>query len=110
MPDQAAASGLPSRDTSRPLFLPLANILQAAARSRSRNPATTVSACDLRSQPYRIRRRPASPDIRRELTDEARSLLARMTFHHAWLQIEASAVAGPCAALVTAARSEAAST
>ncbi|MFF8265186.1 TniB family NTP-binding protein [Streptomyces virginiae] len=50
VPDQAAASGLPSRDTSRPLFLPLANILQAAARSRSRNPATTVSACDLRSQ------------------------------------------------------------
>lgn len=57
--------------------------------------------------PYRIRRRPASPDIRRELTDEASSPLARMAFHHAWLQIEASAVAEPYAALVAAARSEA---
>ncbi|MCP3753595.1 hypothetical protein [Streptomyces sp. TBY4] len=57
--------------------------------------------------PYRIRRRPSSPDIRRELTDEASSLLARMAFHHAWLQIEASAVAEPYAALVAAARSEA---
>ncbi|MFI8451374.1 hypothetical protein [Streptomyces erythrochromogenes] len=41
------------------------------------------------------------------LTDEASSLLARMAFHHAWLQIEASKVAEPYAALVAAARSEA---
>ncbi|MCX4529504.1 hypothetical protein OG982_28045 [Streptomyces sp. NBC_01551] len=40
-------------------------------------------------------------------TDGASSLLARMAFHHARLQIEASAVAEPYAALVTAARSEA---
>lgn len=57
--------------------------------------------------PYRIRRRPASPDVRRELTDEASSLLARMAFHQAWLQIEASEVAGPYAALVASARAEA---
>ncbi|MER6599171.1 hypothetical protein ACFWRZ_34330 [Streptomyces rubiginosohelvolus] len=57
--------------------------------------------------PYRIRRRPNSPDARRELTDQVSSLLARMAFHCAWLQIEASAVAEPYAALVSAARSEA---
>lgn len=57
--------------------------------------------------PYRIRRRPDSADARRELTDQVSSLLARMAFHHSWLQIEASAVAGPYAALVWAARSEA---
>ncbi|MGW6686887.1 hypothetical protein [Streptomyces sp. NPDC054961] len=57
--------------------------------------------------PYRIRLRPASPDARRELTDEASSLLARMALHHAWLQIEASKVAGPYSGLVGAARAEA---
>ncbi|MFB7178603.1 hypothetical protein ACFCYI_12970 [Streptomyces sp. NPDC056257] len=38
---------------------------------------------------------------------EPSSLLARMAFHHAWLQIEAPKVAGPYAALVASARSEA---
>ncbi|WP_063768163.1 hypothetical protein [Streptomyces xanthophaeus] len=45
--------------------------------------------------PYRIRRRPSSADIRRGLTDEAISLLARMAFHHAWLQIEARRLPNP---------------
>ncbi|MFI9119695.1 hypothetical protein ACIGW0_09915 [Streptomyces bikiniensis] len=40
-------------------------------------------------------------------TDQVGSLLARMAFPRAWLQIEASAVAEPYAALVSAARSEA---
>lgn len=58
--------------------------------------------------PYRIRRRPKSSSaVRQQLTDEVSGLLARMAFHQAWLQIEASAVAGPYAALVATARSEA---
>ncbi|MFH8564631.1 hypothetical protein [Streptomyces sp. NPDC017988] len=57
--------------------------------------------------PYRIRRRPDSADVRRELTDEVSSILARMAFHQAWLQIEASSVAGPYATLVATARAEA---
>lgn len=58
--------------------------------------------------PYRIRRRPESSSaVRQQLTDEVSGLLARMTFHQAWLQIEASVVAGPYSALVAAARAEA---
>ncbi|MEU0842613.1 hypothetical protein ABZ370_24480 [Streptomyces sp. NPDC005962] len=58
--------------------------------------------------PYRIRRRPdSSSAVRQRLTDEVSGLLARMAFHQAWLQIEASAVAGPYAILVATARSEA---
>lgn len=58
--------------------------------------------------PYRIRRRPeSSAAVRQQLTDEVSSLLARMTFHQAWLQIEASSVAGSYAALVATARAEA---
>jgi hypothetical protein len=58
--------------------------------------------------PYRIRRRPESSSaVRQQLTDEVSGLLARMAFHHAWLQIEASAVAGPYALLVATARAEA---
>ncbi|MFC8011788.1 hypothetical protein [Streptomyces cinereoruber] len=83
---------------------------QRAAR-RERRAKTFAEALtaveEYLEMPYRIRRRPDSPDARRELTDQASSLLARMAFHHAWLQIEASAVAEPYAALVSAARSEA---
>ncbi|WP_282795541.1 hypothetical protein [Streptomyces sp. CC224B] len=58
--------------------------------------------------PYRIRRRPeSSSSVRQELTDEVSGLLARMAFHQAWLQIEASAVAGPYSVLVATARAEA---
>jgi hypothetical protein len=58
--------------------------------------------------PYRIRRRPESSSaVRQQLTDEVSGLLARMAFHQAWLQIEASSVAGPYAALVATARAEA---
>ncbi|MCX4852855.1 hypothetical protein [Streptomyces canus] len=45
--------------------------------------------------------------MRQQLTDEVSSLLARMAFHQAWLQIEASSVAGPYAILVATARAEA---
>ncbi|MYR21424.1 hypothetical protein [Streptomyces sp. SID6137] len=58
--------------------------------------------------PYRIRRRPeSSSSVRQQLTDEVSGLLARMAFHQAWLQIEASDVAGSYSALVAAARAEA---
>jgi hypothetical protein len=58
--------------------------------------------------PYRIRRRPKSSSaVRQQLTDEVSGLLAQMAFHQAWLQIEASAVAGPYATLVPTARAEA---
>lgn len=58
--------------------------------------------------PYRIRRRPESTSaVRQQLTDEASRLLARMAFHQAWLQIEASAVADAYATLVATARAEA---
>ncbi|MGW7406833.1 hypothetical protein ACWGI9_24450 [Streptomyces sp. NPDC054833] len=59
--------------------------------------------------PYRIRRRPkSSSPVRRRLTDEVSDSLDRMAFHQAWLQIEASGVAGPYSALVATARAEAA--
>ncbi|KND26587.1 hypothetical protein [Streptomyces stelliscabiei] len=58
--------------------------------------------------PYRIRRRPkSSSTVRQQLTDEVSGLLARMAFHQAWLQIEASAVAGPYATLVATATARA---
>jgi hypothetical protein len=58
--------------------------------------------------PYRIRRRPESSSaVRQQLTDEVSGLLARMAFHQAWLQIEASAVAVPYATLVATARAKA---
>ncbi|MFE5754484.1 hypothetical protein ACFQ7M_18905 [Streptomyces massasporeus] len=58
--------------------------------------------------PYRIRRHPESSSaVRQQLTDEVSSLLARMAFHQAWLQIEATTVAGPCATLGATARAEA---
>ena len=58
--------------------------------------------------PYRIRRRPESSSaVRQQLTDEVSGLLARMAFHQAWLQIEATTVAGPYTALVATARAEA---
>ncbi|GHH42071.1 hypothetical protein GCM10018775_26230 [Streptomyces umbrinus] len=39
--------------------------------------------------PYRIRCRPdSSSAVQQQLTDEVSSLLARMAFHQAWLQIE----------------------
>ncbi|MFF1511214.1 hypothetical protein [Streptomyces sp. NPDC058326] len=83
---------------------------QRAAR-RERRAKTFAEALtaveEYLEMPYRIRRRHNSPEARRDLTDQVSSLLARMAFHHAWLQIEASAVAEPYAAFVSAARAEA---
>ncbi|MFJ5074910.1 hypothetical protein ACIP8Z_09940 [Streptomyces sp. NPDC088553] len=86
-------------------------VLNQRAARRERRAKTFAEALtaveEYLEMPYRIRRRPDSPDARRELTDQVSSLLARMAFHHAWLQIEASAVAEPYTVLVSAARSEA---
>ncbi|MER6163295.1 hypothetical protein [Streptomyces violaceorubidus] len=86
-------------------------LAQRAVRRESRaktfaEALTTVE--EYLEMPYRIRRRPeSSPAVRQQLTDEVSGLLARMAFHQAWLQIEASAVAGPYSALVATARAEA---
>ncbi|MFI6940376.1 hypothetical protein ACIBI4_13975 [Streptomyces sp. NPDC050418] len=84
---------------------------QRAAR-RERRAKTFAEALtaveEYLEMPYRIRRRPASSaEVRQQLTDEVSGLLARMAFHQAWLQIEASSVAGPYATLVSTARAEA---
>ncbi|MGW1540735.1 hypothetical protein ACWCPM_10885 [Streptomyces sp. NPDC002309] len=84
---------------------------QRAVRRESR--AKTVAEAlttveEYLEMPYHIRRRPKSSSaVRQQLTDEVSGLLARMAFHQAWLQIEASAVAGPYSALVATARAEA---
>ncbi|MGW6817739.1 hypothetical protein [Streptomyces sp. NPDC055005] len=95
--------------TGRRLYITFTLNQPAARRERrSKTFAEALTAVEeYLETPYPIRRRPTSPNARRELTDEASSLPARMAFHHAWLQIEASAVAEPYAALVAAARSEA---
>lgn len=75
---------------------------------RSKTFAEAVTAVEeYLEMPYRIRRRMSSAEARQELTDEVSSILARMAFHQAWLQIEASSVAGPYATLVATARAEA---
>ncbi|MFE7729155.1 hypothetical protein ACFU5D_25585 [Streptomyces anthocyanicus] len=84
---------------------------QRAARKerRAKTFAEALTAVEeYLEMPYRIRRRPeSSAAVRQQLTDEVSGLLARMAFHQAWLQIEASSVAGPYAALVATARAEA---
>jgi hypothetical protein len=84
---------------------------QRAARKerRAKTFAEALTAVEeYLEMPYRIRRRPeSSAAVRQQLTDEVSGLLARMTFHQAWLQIEASSVSGPYATLVATARAEA---
>ncbi|MFF7560206.1 hypothetical protein ACFZB4_09530 [Streptomyces pseudovenezuelae] len=55
----------------------------------------------------RERRAKTFAEALRQLTDEVSAPLARMAFHQAWLQIEASAVVGPYATPVATARAEA---
>lgn len=59
--------------------------------------------------PYRIRRRRSSDEARYELTDQVSSILSRMAFHQAWLQIDAPDVAPAYTVLVATARAEAGS-
>ncbi|MEU5523556.1 hypothetical protein ABZ759_23595 [Streptomyces sp. NPDC047860] len=90
----------------------LTYVLNQRAARRERRAQTFAEALtaveEYLEMPYRIRRRPdSSAAVRQQLTDEVSGLLARMAFHQAWLQIEASAVAGPYSSLVAAARAEA---
>ncbi|MGC9497280.1 hypothetical protein [Streptomyces sp. WG7] len=106
----------PDSRADRPLHrslrrLPDVPLGQRAVRRESRaktfaEALTTVE--EYLEMPYRTRRRPqSSPAVRQQLTDEVSDLLARMALRQAWLQIEASAVAGPCSALVATARADA---
>ncbi|MET4920983.1 hypothetical protein P3L51_01135 [Streptomyces sp. PSRA5] len=86
--------------------------LNQRAASRERRAKTFAEALtaveEYLEMPYRIRRRPESSAlVRQQLTDEVSGLLARMAFHQAWLQIEASTVAGHYTTLVATARAEA---
>lgn len=90
-------------------FLTYALNQRAARReSRARTFAEALSAVeDYLEMPYRVRRRPNTAEGRHSITNEVSAVLARMAFHQAWLQIVAPPVAGPYAALVATARSEA---
>lgn len=57
--------------------------------------------------PYRIRRRPRTPQARHEISVELDKIQSRIAFQHAWLQIEAPKVAAAYDRLIRAARSEA---
>ncbi|MCC3654028.1 hypothetical protein LIX60_21685 [Streptomyces sp. S07_1.15] len=90
----------------------LTYVLNQRAARRERRAKTFAEALtaveEYLEMPYRVRRRPeSSAAVRQQLTDEVSGLLARMAFHQAWLQIEASSVAGPYATLVATARAEA---
>lgn len=57
--------------------------------------------------PYRIRRRPGTPEARNEISTELSNIQSRIAFQHAWLHIEATEVAAAYDLLIRAARAEA---
>jgi hypothetical protein len=56
--------------------------------------------------PYRIRRRPGTPQGRHELTEEVSRIYSRLAFHQALLDIEAPAVAAAYRLLANEAKAE----
>jgi hypothetical protein len=62
---------------------------------------------DYAMMPYRIRRRPNTPEARHEISVELDKIQSQIAFQHAWLQIEAAEVAVAYDLLIRAARSEA---
>lgn len=56
--------------------------------------------------PYRIRRRPGTPEGRQQLTEEVSRIYSRLAFHQAVLDIEAPAVAAAYRLLVNEAKAE----
>lgn len=82
---------------------------RAARRERAaKDFAEALSAVeDYAELPYRIRRRPGTPEARHQLTEEASRIQSRMAYHHALLQIEAPEVADEYRLLVRAVRSQA---
>jgi hypothetical protein len=57
--------------------------------------------------PYRIRRRPDTPQARYEISADLDKIQSQIAFQHAWIQIEAPEVASAYDGLIRAARSEA---
>jgi hypothetical protein len=82
---------------------------RAARRERQSNAfAEALSAIeDYAELPYRIRRRPGTPDARHELTEEISRIQSRIAFHQAWLSIEAPSVARSYEELVRTAKAQA---
>jgi hypothetical protein len=72
------------------------NLNQRAAR-RERQTKVFADALtaieDYAELPYRIRRRPGSPGIKHELTEQISQIQSRIAFHQAWLSIETPGVA-----------------
>jgi hypothetical protein len=81
---------------------------RAARRERQTNVfAEALSAIeDYAELPYRIRRRPGTPEARHELTEQISQIQSRIAFHQAWLCIETPAVARSYEDLVRAAKAE----
>jgi hypothetical protein len=82
---------------------------RAARRERqTRAFAEALTAIeDYAEMPYRIRRRPGSPDARHALTEQISQVQSRIAFHQAWLSIETPQVAGCYELLVRAAKRQA---
>ena len=61
---------------------------------------------DYAEMPYRIRRRPGTPEGRQHLTEEVSRIYSRLAFHQALLDIEAPAVAAAYRRLANEAKAE----
>jgi hypothetical protein len=61
---------------------------------------------DYAEMPYRIRRRPGTPEGRQQLTEEVSRIYSRLAFHQALLDIEAPAVAAAYRRLANEAKAE----
>jgi len=62
---------------------------------------------DYAELPYRIRRRPRTPEGRHELTEQVSQIQSRIAFHQAWISLEAPGVASLYNHLVRAAKTQA---
>ncbi|WP_199752602.1 hypothetical protein [Actinoplanes sp. ATCC 53533] len=62
---------------------------------------------DYAELPYRVRRRPGTPEARHQLTEEVSRIQSRLAYHQALLQIEAPCVADKYRLLVGAAKNQA---
>jgi hypothetical protein len=85
--------------------------LNQRATRRERQANTFAQALlaieDYAEMPYRIRRRPGTPEARRELTEQISQIQSRIAFHQAWLSLETPEVARRYDALVQAAKIQA---
>lgn len=62
---------------------------------------------DYAELPYRIRRRPRTPEGRHDLTEQVSQIQSRLAFHQAWISLEAPVVARFYSDLVRAAKTQA---